>query len=486
MALLAVGDIAEWCAQRTPDATALSCGSQSVTWAELARLAQRGAAALRSAGVERGDRVALLLPNGIAPFVATLAAWRAGAVPLPISPRTPPVELEAILRVAAPRAIVRESAVDAGSRSDLSYPELVNASATPECTEPPYLKASLSGGSTGRPKVIVSRMAGRVDPGIAPFLMKPYGCQLLAGPIHHSGPYTLALLGLLSGNRLVILPRFDAETALEAIEKHGVDWVFMVPTMLRRLMALPAERRLNADLGSLRVLVHAGAKCPVDLKSALIEWLGAERVNEFYGGTEANGGTWITGQEWLARPGSVGRAAPGYAMTILREDGSPASPGEVGEIHMRPDSGPGSTYFALGGEGRVREDGWESIGDLGWCDDDGYLYIADRRTDLIVRGGANVYPAEVEHALLSHPAVRSAVVVGVADADLGQRVHAFLEAEAPISLAELQAFLQPRLSRYKWPESVSFSVDPLLDEGGKVRRSALRDLANAMTHGGST
>jgi bile acid-coenzyme A ligase len=224
--------------------------------------------------------------------------------------------------------------------------------------------------------------------------------------------------------------------------------------------------------------VHMAAPCPRWLKEAWIGWLGAERIHELYGGTEGLSATWITGTEWLAHPGSVGRPLPGGRMKVVDEKGCEAPPGVVGEIYMMADGGPATTYHYIGAEPKSL-DGWESLGDMGWMDAEGYVYLTDRKADMILRGGANVYPAEVEAAIDSHPRVRSSAVIGLPDDDLGQRVHAIVDAPEGVSVEELRAHLGERLVRYKIPQSFEFVSDPLRDDAGKVRRSALRERAIA-------
>jgi bile acid-coenzyme A ligase len=271
------------------------------------------------------------------------------------------------------------------------------------------------------------------------------------------------------------MERFDAEQALALIERDGIQWVAFVPTMLLRIWKLPPEARARHDLSSLVRVVSSGAPCPRWLMREVIHWLGPERVFEAYGGTERIGGTLISGREWLERPGSVGRPTGGRRIRILGDDGRELPPGEIGEVFMMPPGGRGSTYRYVGAEAKATGDGWETLGDLGYVDADGFLYLVDRRTDLIVTGGSNVYPAEVEAALEAHPCVQSCAVIGLPDDDLGQRVHAIVEARPPTDAAALRAHLAEHLVRYKVPRSFEFVDAPLRDEAGKVRRSALRD-----------
>jgi bile acid-coenzyme A ligase len=237
---------------------------------------------------------------------------------------------------------------------------------------------------------------------------------------------------------------------------------------MSRMLKAAAELPTRPALASLDGMLHLGGVCPAYVKRAWIEWIGADRVWELYAGTEAQFMTFIRGDEWLTHPGSVGRVPPGR-VAILDSSGEALPPATVGEIWMRTPRNP--TYRYIGADRRARE-GWESLGDLGSVDEDGYLYIADRRNDLIISGGANVYPAEVESALDEHPEVISCVVVGRPDDDLGQRVHAIVQLQQEVSDQELRGFLQDRLARYKIPRTFERSEHQVRDDGGKVRRAA--------------
>jgi bile acid-coenzyme A ligase len=289
-------------------------------------------------------------------------------------------------------------------------------------------------------------------------------------------PFGTAWRTLVGGVPLVVMERFDASLCLELIERHRVDRVVFVPTMMLRIIRLPEEERLGRDLSSLEFVLTSGAPCPAWLMRAWIDWLGPDVMNESFGSTERIGGTAITGREWLEHPGSVGRAIAGTGIRIVDpETGKDLPPGEMGEIYMMPAAGSGSTYRYIGAEPRKTGDGWESVGDMGYLDADGYLYLGDRRSDMILVGGRNVYPAEVEAALEAHPRVASAAVVGLPDEELGQRVHAIVHVVAPTDADELDAHLRERIVHYKIPASIEFVDHPLRDESGKVRRSALRD-----------
>jgi bile acid-coenzyme A ligase len=249
--------------------------------------------------------------------------------------------------------------------------------------------------------------------------------------------------------------------------------------MMHRIWALPEEVRNGYDVSSLKVVFHMAAPMPPWLKEKWIEWLGPERIFELYGGTERQGACVISGVEWLAHRGSVGKIGETSSLRIIGEDGKDVAPGETGEIYFLPIDGAGSTYHYLGAEPKRRPDDWESLGDIGRLDAEGYLYLGDRLADMILRGGANIYPAEVEAAVMAHPEVRSCVVVGLHDPEFGQRVHAILElaeaADAQSVADSMGGFLVDRLSRYKHPESFEIvSVGPR-DDAGKVRRTLLRD-----------
>ena len=256
------------------------------------------------------------------------------------------------------------------------------------------------------------------------------------------------------------------------MQEHAVDWMYAVPTMMGRIWRLPEEQRRCYDVSSLRVVLHMAAPCPPWLKRAWMDWLGPDRVWELYGATEVQAVTLLTGSEWLSHPGTVGRPVVGE-MQVLDPAGAPTPAGEIGEIWMRRGPGLPNPYRYLGADARTMGDGWESVGDMGSIDDEGYVYLADRKSDMLIVGGANVYPAEVEAALSEHPLVRSAVVIALPHDDLGQVPHALVELEGDVTDEELRAHLAERLATYKIPRSFERVREPLRDDAGKVRRSAL-------------
>jgi bile acid-coenzyme A ligase len=490
MALIPMGALPEFHAQRDPDRIALVHESRSLTRREFADLTNRYARALSQLGVREGNFVTIALPNCIEFYVSSFAIWKLGATPNVISPNLPDAERRAILDQVKPSLVISADDTDTAG-----YPRVSKAALSEsECSDDnldsrvsPHWKAMTSGGSTGRPKVIVDQLESCWDPAVGMMEMLPDRVVLNPGPLYHNAPFVVTHLALFLGCKVVVMTRFDAEEALRLIAEHKVDWVTLVPTMMHRIWRLPEDVRRKYDLSSLRVVLHMAAPCPVWLKEWWIDWLGPERIFELYGGTERQGSTWITGQEWLEHKGSVGKAAAGCALKVLDADGNTLGPGEVGEVYFLPDAGAGSTYRYIGAEPK-RAGHWESIGDLGSLDEDGYLYLTDRRSDLILSGGANIYPAEVEAAIDEHPDVLSSAVIGLPDDDMGQFVHAIVQLK-PGSRGDgtadaLKTFVAQRLTKYKLPRSFEFVDSPLRDDAGKVRRSQLRqDRISASTDG---
>jgi bile acid-coenzyme A ligase len=309
---------------------------------------------------------------------------------------------------------------------------------------------------------------------------QPLGAQegdvtLISVPLSHNTGFTTFAIGLLQGHHLVVMPRFEPTEFLNLVTEHRVTFLTTVPTIMQRL--LPAYRADPDayDLSSIRRLWHLAAPCPPAVKLAWIEILGPGAVWELYGGTELQALTFISGDQWLAHPGSVGTVVAGE-MKVLDDDGNECPPGEVGEIYMRPAPGGRPTYRYIGSTAKSR-DGWDSLGDLGYYRDFGaerYFYLNDRRVDMFTVGGRNVYPAEIESALSEHPEVLSCLAVGIPDADLGQVPHVLVQA-AGLDEAAVVAFLAERIASYKLPRSVEFTDRPLRDDAGKARRSAVRD-----------
>ncbi|MEZ4331707.1 MAG: AMP-binding protein [Myxococcota bacterium] len=469
-----------------PDRPAVVCAGETATRGQLERAAEARARAWLDLGVREGDSVAIALPNGIAFFECVFAAWKLGAVPIPLSHRLPEAEQRAIVALAHPKLIVGvpparypdRLVLEGATAPDAPPPAaLPPAPPQPEPALPdrtsPHAHAIASGGSSGRPKLIFDANPACFDPDAAHYGMSPDVVVLIPGPLFHTGPFLNARECLMRGGLVVLMQRFDPEEALRSIERHRVQWVNLVPTMLHRIMRLPDAVKARYELASLERVVSSGAPCAPWLMRAWIDWIGPDRMFEAYGGTERIGGTLISGREWLERPGSVGRPTAGRRVRIVGEDGRDCAPGEIGDVFFLPPGGKGSTYRYVGATARATEDGWETLGDVGWVDADGYLYLVDRRTDMVVVGGENVYPAEVEGAIDAHPGVGSSCVIGLPDDDLGQRLHAIVQADPAIE-ASLRDHLAQALVRYKVPRSFEFTREPLRDDAGKLRRSQKR------------
>lgn len=464
-------------AARQPDRVAITCAADSVTWAELERRTNRLARAYAALGVTEGSFVTVGLPNSIAFYEACIAAWKLGATPQPISYRLPDRERQAIVELADSSLVVGadpashpgRTVIPAGYEPDLSIddsqlPDVITA----------HWKAPTSGGSTGRPKLIVAADPGVTNTEVQGNGMRRDGCVIVPGPLYHNAPFSFSAGALMQGNHVVILPKFDAEATLAAVAEHRPDWMLLVPTMMQRITRLPDDVRDRYDVSSLQTVWHMASPCPPWLKETWIDWLGGEKIFELYAGTEAQSVTVVRGDEWMTHRGTVGKPVFGEMRIQDPETYAVLPAGEVGEVFMRTGSDR-RTYEYIGADARISPDGWESLGDMGYMDADGYLYLADRRSDMILSGGANIYPAEIEAAIDEHPAVVSCAAIGLPDEDLGNRIHAVIQISEPIDADELRTFLAERLVRYKIPRTFEFVTEEVRGHDGKVRRSALRD-----------
>ncbi|HEX8056771.1 MAG TPA: AMP-binding protein [Novosphingobium sp.] len=479
MAELLLGDVPERNVARLgAERWALRHGEDVLSWGELAERALRRAHALAAQGVGQGDRVVLALPNGNAFFELTFALWKLGATPTVVSPRLPTAELQAIVALAEPRAVIADDPALQAAFGALPMDfgrDHANRAPLASLVSPCW-KVMTSGGSTGRPKLIVDALPSVMDDSLQGLRMVRDGVMLNAAALYHNFPFAMAHMHMVLGTSVVGMEKFDAAEFLTLIERHRVQWTALVPTMMGRIARLPEAQRLAADMSSLETVWHTAAPIAPGLKQLWIDWIGPDRIWEIYGGTEGFCTTQLSGAEWLDHRGSVGRPVGGE-LSIRGDDGAELSPGDVGEIYMRRAGASEPSYRYVGAESRRLGDGFESLGDFGWVDADGYLYIADRRADLILSGGHNVYPAEVEGALLDHPAVAEAIVIGMPDADHGARVHAIvrLEQGEAAGAEALIAFAAERLVSYKLPRTVEFTERPLRDEAGKARRSKIRE-----------
>lgn len=444
MTSTSIGAALDALADRSPDAVAVRCGDEVLRRADLQVRSRRLAGRWRRAGVPLDGVVAVVLPNGLDLVVACVAAWRAGAVPLALSPDLPVAERQSVLREARPWLVV-DRPVDVRA-DEPPLPDLRVASSW---------KLSPSSGTTGVPKLVRAAAPATVDPDapVAPFVPRD-AVQLVSGPMTHAAPFTYAMRGLMTGHELVVLPRFDAGDVLAAIARHRVTWAMLVPATMQQVWRHPDRR--TTDVSSLRSVLHLGARCPGPLKRDWIAWLGPDRVVEVYAGTEAQGLTMIDGREWLERPGSVGRPVPGSRFVTRDDAGRTLAPGAVGTLWMQRDGG---------------RPGWHTLGDEGWIDADGYVHVLDRSADTIRTGGRTVHPADVEEVLDSHPAVRSSLVAGRPDDAHGVRVHAVVDtAGALVGVDELRRWVEERLEPGRRPSSYELVDEPLRAATGKARR----------------
>ena len=475
----AIGTQMNLLAAESPDTPAVSHGGRTLTRGELDALTNRLARAYADLGVRQGDYVTIALPNSIEWVAAVVATWKLGGIPQPLSARLPDHEYAGLLELRErallvgrpdPRGLVPSVPGDfdpGPTVSDEPLPEAVS----------PSLKSMASGGSTGRPKLIEAGIDGRYQGGVVAAMMGnlPTDTQLVSVPLSHNTGFTSATTALATGQHLVLMSRFDPQEFLRLITEYRVNYLATVPTIMQRLLPVYRADPDAYDLSSVTRWWHLAAPCPPNVKEAWIEILGPDAVWELYGGTELQALTFISGGEWLSRRGSVGRVVSGE-MKILDDDGNECPPGEVGEIYMRPRPGGRPTYRYIGSTAKER-DGWDSLGDLGWFDSDGYLYLADRRVDMFTVGGRNVYPAEIENALSEHPAVMSALVVGIPHEDLGQVPHALVHLADghDLDAGAVMTFVAERLAEHKVPRSVEFVDEPLRDDAGKARRTAVRE-----------
>lgn len=453
----------------------------TLTWGELDRASNRAARALAERGVGPTSMVVIALPNCLEHLIATYGCWKVGACVVPLRWDLPDWERDRVLNVVEPSIAIAEwssppagvsvldrTTVQAQEHSEATLPDIV--------ANPP--KAMATSGSTGTPKIILSQLPGSGTPGAsmhspsAVYLRhRPGQVQLVAAPLYHTNGFQLGHNALFEGQSLVLMERFEPSRAVELIERYRVNTMTMVTIMLQRIARLPDVA--TRDFSSLESVLHGGAPLPHWVAQAWIDLIGPERFVVAYGSSEVAGVTLGRGHDLLARPGTVGKPFLSE-FRIFDADGNDVPTGEVGEIYMRWIGQTAPSFSYRGGEARTRPDLFSSMGDLGWLDADGYLFLADRRTDLIISGGANIYAAEIEAALTEHASVADAVVVGLPDAEWGQAVHAVIEVAASLAAPtseELRAHCQSRLAGYKVPKTFEFVERLKRSDAGKVRRA---------------
>lgn len=497
-----------WISEDHPDAPAVvaSPSGRTLTFGALAAAAHRVANALRANGLRDGDVVAYALPNDVDAVIWQLATTEIGLRYVTLNTALSADEFAAILEHSGAVTVVAH--VDyldrfastppgtslrivvggpGGSRFVTEQDFLTGHPATPPQPRSQGDAIRYSSGTTGKPKGIVRPLDGRDPSEVADALkvfgrafdFRPFdGAHLVSTGMHHAGCQSFYLGALHVGQPLAILGRFDAEQTLAAIERHAVTTAYMVPTQFVRMLKLPPEVRARYDVSSLRSVVHSAAPCPLQVKKDMLAWWGPV-IWETYGGTEG-AATIAKPHRWLEKPGTVGRPVRGMRVKILDDDGREVPSGTVGDVYMERVDG---QRFEYRNDAELTESVHRgtafTIGDVGYLDDDGYLFICDRAKDMIISGGVNIYPAEVEGVLSSHPAVADVAVIGIPDAEWGEQVKAVVQpvdgvAPSEDLAEEIIAFCRQRLAGFKCPRTVDF--DPALPrtETGKLMKRQIR------------
>lgn len=477
-------------AMRDPERLAVAIGEATMSYAQLDTDSRALAAQLFAMGVQQGDVIAMLVSNRPEFFTLAWAAQRAGLYYVPIPTRLTPEEIAYILRDSGARVLAIDpdyTEVAAEAMADLSIATIGIHPDGVTRPEPPAVEGSdmlYTSGSTGRPKAVKRPLGGavlgsetrRVERAQALFGIDNGSVFLSPAPLYHAAPLRFTMNVLRVGGTVIGARRFEAREALAAIARHRVTHSQWVPTMFVRLLALPPEERAAHDLSSHRVAIHSAAPCPADVKRAMIDWWGPI-VHECYAGTESIGFTHATSEEWLARPGTVGRAVSS-TIHILNDEGQPCPPGAIGNVFF---SGAATlSYHRDAAKTLAAHDamGRATIGDVGYVDTDGYLFLTDRRAFTIISGGVNIYPAEVEAGFAGHPAVADIAVFGVADAEFGEAVFALIELAPDVAADRATALMladhaRERLAGFKLPRRIAFGAVGRT-ETGKLHKALLR------------
>jgi long-chain acyl-CoA synthetase len=489
------------------EAPMIRCGSVERSHHQLAQRAARIAAGLRALGVSPGDNVALVMANSVEFLEVSAGIAATGANPVPVNWHWKSEEIGYLLANSGSVVAFVHSdflaTVEQAATSGVHLIEIATEASPSSGAHREYeawivqsepagdasgttagLGTIYTSGTTGKPKGIVREqvspesmmaMAGTMMTRMG---LAPGGRTIIPAPLYHTAPNTMATFAVRLGMDTTILPRFDPEEFLGAIERHRVEQVQMVPTMFTRLLRLPREVRSNFDLSSLRSVVHSAAPCPKHIKEQMIDWLGPI-VTEYYGGSETGPIVWCTSAEWLAHPGTVGAPTDGADVRIVDVDGGQAPLGDVGVIYVKPaDYWPGFTY--LGDDAKRRDmelDGYVTVGDMGRVDEDGYLYLTDRASDMVISGGVNIYPAETEAVLSELPGVRDCAVFGIPDEEYGESLAVHIETDEAAGLTEddVRTFLRSRLAGFKVPKVIVFDDALPREESGKLFKRRIRE-----------
>ncbi|MFC7528482.1 acyl-CoA synthetase [Actinoplanes sp. GCM10030250] len=477
---------------------------RTITYGELASEADRIARGLREAGLGAGDTVALLLPNGADMLTAYFAAAQIGLHVVPLNWHLTAAELGYIVSDSGARAfIAHERFAGAAPAAGSSAASRFAVGHIPGFAPLSTLGAGGSGrpdsrtlgalmvytsGTSGRPKGVRRPLLG-LDPDDVPpvslwffglFGLRPFDdhVHLCCSPLYHTAVMNFAVISIQFGHTVVVMDHWDAAQFLRLVDRHRVTHSHMVPTQFRRLLALPADVRAASDVTSMRAMIHGAAPCPQPVKRDMLDWWGPV-VIEYYAASEG-GGTLITAPEWLQRPGSVGRAWPGSRVRVLDDDGKDTPPGEPGQVYLQM----GDATFEYHGDAEKTRASWRdrmfTVGDIGYLDDEGYLYLCDRASDVIITGGVNVYPAEIEAELTVHPAVADAAVFGIPHDEWGEEIKAVVQpgphaTPGPPLTEDLLMFLAARLAKFKLPRTIDYVTELPRDPNGKLYKRLLRD-----------
>lgn len=488
----------------TQGAGRIIAGDCQLDRAALMRRGEQVAAGLAAMGIGEGDVVAVLLRNGMPYLEIIQACKRLGCYYCPINWHYTPDEVAYLVRDSGARLLIAEEDLWQAARAALPADlpsRRVGAAAVSEDyaswreAQAPYDgpvvaprgHMAYTSGTTGRPKGVVrapfplDQLAKRLA-AVEAVVEQAYGLRpgcraLLPAPVYHSAPSVFAQVALRVCETLVLAPRFDPLEVLRLIERHRIDTVYLVPIMYVRLLKLDPAQRAAFDLSSLRFVASTGAPCAPALKRAMIDWLGPV-IHETYASSEAGMVTVIDSHEALARPGSAGRPIGGAQIRIYGDDGALCAPGQIGRIHVRQPAYADFTYRNNPqARSRIERDGLIGLGDLGYLDDDGYLFVCDRESDMVISGGVNIYPAEIEHHLTQYPGVADCAVFGVPDDEFGERLLALVQPAADTALApeEVLRWLSTRVARYKVPRELRLRQSLPRDDNGKIAKRRLRD-----------
>ena len=468
------------------DNPALILGDRVESFAELDDRSDRLAVVLEQQGASPGVPVAAVLSNGIEFFEASMAAGKIEAQFLPINWHLKADEVAYIVGDAGVSVVVASAPVAGvptvvvGDDYEAALSAAGGAPVRDRAAGPSLV--FYTSGTTAQPKGIVlegfsrERMRMGMQGQAALWGWTEDDVHLLCGPAYHAGPCGWTHTALYIGATTVIMPKWDGREWLRLVQQHRVTRAFMVPAHFIRLLEVPEKERAQYDLSSLRIIVHGAAPCPVPVKRRIIEWLGPLgcEIHELYGGSEG-GATKIGPDEWLEKPGSVGKPWPGVEVRVLDESGARLPAGETGQIYITPMTG----RFEYRNDPEKTAEAWRddafTIGEIGYLDEDGYLFITDRKSDMVLWGGVNIAPREVEEVLYAHPDVVDCAVFGVPDDRSGERLKAMVEARGDVSVEELTAFVSERLADYKVPKDWELVDELPRDSAGKVRKRLLRD-----------